>query len=345
MATVLNNLADICLQQKEFQKARLVLDSALYFAEQTLVLEQRRDVYNTLYRYYEAIGDMENAFHFQKRYHIYKDSMLNLDRLKVLSRLELKAATAEKDKEIANVELTVKNRNLLIVGLTGLLVFAFAIVRYLVNKRQKLAQESKMAIQEERLRIARDLHDNIGAELTLISSEINQRIYASKDGEQIQTLEMLSNSSRSAMSQLRETLWAINNESVTLEQFANKIQQLGVDYGKSLGNVLEVVFDGENYKLKPVQVLNLYRVCKEGLVNAMKHASCNQIRVEFTGLQQQILVSISDNGVGFEKAEIIQGYGLQNMKERIEELGGQFLIFSQPQKGTKIEINVPINSL
>lgn len=342
MSTCRNNLADIFLQKKEYASAKQQLDSALYFAEQTYGLEKKRDVYNTLHRYYEAVGMMKEAYHYQKLYHQFKDSMLDLDRLKVLSNLELKAATAEKDREIANVELEVKNRNILLLTMAGLLLLAIVIVRHLVAKRQKHAQQAQLNLQEERLRISRDLHDNIGAELTLISSEIEQQIFKLNDHEQVRSLEKLGLSSRSAMSQLRETIWAIKSDGIMLEELASKVQQLSSRYSESLGSKLRTEHLGENHKIKPAQVINLFRVCKEAITNAMKYASCNSIEVRMVGGPNEVKIEIEDDGVGFELEDVQLGYGLMNMKERVNELDGEFSISSQKGDGTIITVVVPL---
>jgi signal transduction histidine kinase len=240
------------------------------------------------------------------------------------------------------VELDVKNRNLWIVAIGALLLLALAFVRQMFLKRQQTAQQTQLKLQEERLRISRDLHDNIGAELTYISSVIDQKTFGMKDPEEKREYERLSDSSRSAMAQLRETIWAIKTEEITIEKFATKLNELSRKYSEGLGVKLSVAQSGENYLLPTAKVINLFRVCQEAINNAIKYSGCSEIRLELNAENNVLNMSIVDNGKGFDTATTKTGYGLQNMRERIEELGGKYTLQSGVDKGTEISIELAI---
>jgi signal transduction histidine kinase len=320
------------------------LDSALFYAEidQISSQEKRRDVYRILYKYYEKIGDMSNAFLYQGKYISYRDSMHNLEQIEQLKDFELQATTARKDKEIAQAALKLKNRNLWIVGVSSLLLLALAFVRQLYLKRLQSAQQARLSLQEERLRISRDLHDNIGAELTYISAVIDQKTFGLKDLEEKREYERLSDSSRSAMAQLRETIWAIKTEEITVEKFAVKLNELCKKYSEGLGVKLSVKQSGENYLLPPAKVINLFRVCQEAVNNAIKYSGCTEIEIELNAESNILNMSVVDDGMGFDLATTKMGYGLQNMRERIEEIGGNYKIHSNSSDGTKISISLPL---
>ena len=344
LATVLTNLGEINLKNGMLNEAKGYLDSALYYSEIDRIApeEKRRDVYRVLYKYYEKVGDMSNAFLYQGKYIAYRDSMHNLSQIEELKDLELQAATAEKDKEIAQAELDVKNRNLWIVAIGALLLLALAFARQLFLKRKQTAQQAQLKLQEERLRISRDLHDNIGAELTYISSVIDQKTFGMKDPEERREYERLSDSSRSAMSQLRETIWAIKTEEITIEKFAGKLNELSRKYSEGLGVKLSIAQSGENYLLPPAKVINLFRVCQEAINNAIKYSGCNGIRIELNAEENVLTMSIADDGKGFNIATAKTGYGLQNMRERVEEIGGKYKIDSVQDKGTTIDISITV---
>lgn len=342
LATVLTNLGSISLRNNILNAAKDYLDSALYFAENDMAapLEKRRDVYHTLYKYYAKTGDMGNAFQYQSKYIAYRDSMHNLEQIEKLKDLEMQATTAQKDKEIAEAELVVKNRNLWILAIGALLLLTMGIARQLYLKRLQASQQAQLKLQEERLRISRDLHDNIGAELTYISSVIDQKTFGMKDPEERREYERLSDSSRSAMAQLRETIWAIKTEEITVEKFANKLNELSRKYSEGLGVKLSVAQSGENYMLPPAKVINLFRVCQEGINNAIKYSGCSEIRIELNAEGDQLNMSIVDNGKGFDMAATKTGYGLQNMQERIEEIGGKYSLHTRVDKGTEIKVTI-----
>lgn len=344
LATVLTNLSDISIQTGRLTEAKGYLDSALYYAEidKAASTEKKRDVYRVLYKYYEQVGDMKNAFLYQGKYITYRDSMHNLEQIEQLKDLELKATTAQKDKEIAQSELKVKNRNTWIGAIVGLLLLALAFVRQLFLKRKQTAQQAQLKLQEERLRISRDLHDNIGAELTYISSVIDQKAFGMKDPEEKREYERLSDSSRSAMSQLRETIWAIKTEEITIDKFTAKLNELSRKYSEGLGVKLSIAQSGENYMLPPAKVINLFRVCQEAINNAIKYSGCTEIRIELNAESNLLNMSIVDNGNGFDIATTKTGYGLQNMRERIEEVGGSYNLKSKSSEGTSISVSLPL---
>jgi signal transduction histidine kinase len=260
LASVYNNLGEVHLREGHLKLSKVFLDSALYYAEKDRFapLEKRRDVYNTMYRYYQKTNQMDSAFKYQGLYIQYRDSMQDLEQIDKIRKLELLAATAEKDKEIAKSELRVKNRNLWILGVSALVLLLAALARQLYLKRQKSAQEAQLKLQEERLRISRDLHDNIGAELSYITSVIDQKTFNLKDPEKKRDYELLSNSSRHAMAQLRETIWAIKTEAITVEDFTLKLNELCQKYSSSLGLSMNIKHTGENPILKPAVVINLF---------------------------------------------------------------------------------------
>lgn len=344
LATVLTNLADINLKQNNLPKAKFYLDSAIFYAEQDVAapLEKRRDAYAIASKYYEQIGDMKNAFSFQKSYYTYRDSMHNLEQIEEIKSLQLQAAQAENDKKLAQADSEIKTRNLWILGISGLLIVAVLLLRQFYLKRQRTAQEAKLKLQEERIRISRDLHDNIGAELTYISSVIDQKTYGLKNPTEKKEYERLSDSSRNAMAQLRETIWAIKTDNITVEKFASKLNELSQKYSQGLGIKVKIRNSGENYLLPPAKVINLFRVCQEAVNNAIKYSGGDEIVIDMNAENNKVHLTITDDGSGFYLDKVQMGYGLQNMRERIEEIGGEFDIESKLGGGTQISLSLEI---
>ncbi len=343
LATSMNNKADVLIRRDKIEEAKMWLDSALIFALDSESLEKKRDVYNTYYRYCETKGDAMCTVKYLQLFHATKDSMVNTEKLQVIKDLEKEKLQAEKEKVIAEKELELRKRNIWIIIFVAVILLVLALLRQLVLKKEKLAQKAKLDLQDERLRISRDLHDNIGSELTYMASVIDQKLYVETDEKLKAELSELGDSSRSAMSQLRETIWAIKTEGITLDKFRDKLIQLTLKYSKTFNIELTVDFSGLNHKLTTAQVINLFRVCQEAINNSFKYSGCRNIIVQITGNKEAISFSISDDGVGFVEAEIKRGYGLNNMQERVEELKGSFTINSEKNKGTLLEFSVPLN--
>ncbi len=92
-------------------------------------------------------------------------------------------------------------------------------------------------------------------------------------------------------------------------------------------------------KLSSIEGMNIYRVLQEAVHNAFKHAQARQITIAVSEKENQLLITIQDDGIGFDSATIVKGNGLNNMKKRIQQIGGQFILNSNSQ-GTKVEIRL-----
>ncbi len=344
LSAVYNNLGEIHLRKQEFKRAKVALDSALFYAERDELapLEKKRDVYGNLFQYFQQVGDMEKAFQYQSLFIRYRDSMQDLDQIEAIKALQLKKATAIKDRELAESELALQKRNIGILAISSLLVLSLTFLRQFYLKRQKVAQDAQLKMQEERLRISRDLHDNIGAELSYISSFIDQKTFGLTDESLKLDLEQLSNSSRSAMRQLRETIWAIRPAEIRMENFVDRLKELGYKYSESLNLKVKVNFSGENHLLKPAQIINLFRICQEALNNALKHSEATFISIDLKTDNAVLWIRIVDNGKGFSPEVVARGYGLNNMAARVKELKGTMDLQSKSKGGTTLKFSIPL---
>ncbi len=203
--------------------------------------------------------------------------------------------------------------------------------------------ELKQQIQTERERISRDLHDNVGSQITHIISSLDNISYQHRETTAVKTkLNDLGDFTRSTLRFLRETIWVINKNAIRLSEFAEKAQ----DYGNKMCENIETGFSieksGEDVVLNPTMTMNLFRVFQEGINNAIKHAEATEIEVKIQGDSHEMKLWIQDNGKGFDGNHKQGHYGLGNMKDRVEEMKGQFEILSSA-KGTVVKIQVPIS--
>ncbi|GAB3030447.1 hypothetical protein GCM10027185_33990 [Spirosoma pulveris] len=213
---------------------------------------------------------------------------------------------------------------------------------------QTLALQNSLLVEKER--IARDLHDNVGAHLafivtnlTHISAQVEKK--PSADGQRLASqLRTIVTHTREAVKLLRETIWAIHQESFTVEEFAERLNQYINRYvHETDGLHVDVQVSGSHsYKLSSSQVLNLFRIVQEALNNVIKHAQASRAIVQlFVEDDGHINLRIHDNGQGFswtDEALAPHHYGLRNMETRAQELGGTFRIFEE--EGTTVEVAV-----
>jgi signal transduction histidine kinase len=222
------------------------------------------------------------------------------------------------------------------------------------NKQQEQEFELKSAIskietqnklQEQRLTISRDLHDNIGSQLTFIISSVDNIKYAFdiQNAKLDSKLSSISNFAKSTIIELRDTIWAMNKSEITFEDlqarihnFIDKAQeakeeiQFCFEVDTSLKNKIFTSFDG----------MNLYRTIQESINNSIKYAQPKQVIVSIQPFDDGITIVITDDGKGFDVDTIALGNGINNMRKRILDIQGEFTIVSTNGKGTKITIQL-----
>jgi signal transduction histidine kinase len=224
-------------------------------------------------------------------------------------------------------------------GVIGLLLFRD------FRTRQKRQSEKAVAEAEEteRRRIAADLHDNLGAQLSLIKRNvdfiIDQPQGFSQEDEQ-KYLNSVNDIAQNAMVDLRETIWVLNKDEVYIEEFADKLkayvkQQLP---GKE---TIKWSFNeniAQNFKLSSGEVMHLFRIVQEIISNIIKHAEARQIIVDFESKSlDSYRIAISDDGKGFNVGTRNEGhYGLENIERRAKEISAKLLIESAPAGGTSL---------
>lgn len=202
----------------------------------------------------------------------------------------------------------------------------------LKEKLRKLEVQQK--IQWERERISRDLHDNVGSQITYIATSINNL----SDQESSEELKELGDFTRDTMRQLRETIWAINHDEVSLEELKTKV----VDY---LSEILrphaqithEVHFPKSDKKLNPTRAINIFRIIQEAINNTVKHAQATKITIQLE-LGTDPMIEIRDNGIGFDGKDKNGHFGLMNMRSRAHEIDGELKLKSEVNNGTIITI-------
>ena len=216
---------------------------------------------------------------------------------------------------------------------------------------QKLRDSRNQLIhaqEEERARIARELHDDIGQRLALVTLNLRQLCHAF--GNQPQASALIAGIER-----LIPSVFAISEATRSLSRGLDPVQleHLGlVQALKSFCHEIErtssikIRLDKENSPdyLEPELSLCLFRVAQEALHNVVKHSHASSSRVELLAQSGRVIMRISDNGVGFvPEREQTAGLGLVNMRERLRLLSGSIKIHSRPMKGTVVEASLPLN--
>ncbi len=234
--------------------------------------------------------------------------------------------------------------------LIGLVLLILVIRFYSQRKLRKRLQqiEIQQKIQFERERISRDLHDNVGAHLTYIIQSldnISYRTVKNPSEKSTEKIDELSDFARDTMQQLRETIWAINKEEISISALHEKIQDHLTRLKTAIPFIdfkIETNLNRDGI-LKPSQAIHIFRLIQEAINNAIKHSGSKLIVVKMNFQKPKLQVSISDSGKGFSKDADFNGhYGLENMKGRVKEMGGELTILTDNGMGTEIKFEVPV---
>jgi len=213
-------------------------------------------------------------------------------------------------------------------------------------KLKKLEDEQKIA--RERIRISRELHDNVGSQLTYLISglESSNMLLRKQDTAMLeQKIGKMQSSARESMQQLRDSIWALNTESVQASVLLSRFR-------KWLENIMEASPDTQysvlsditsDTEFDPIRSLNLFRIMQESVHNVLKHADATMLSITYLCTSDSLSITIEDNGKGFDM-EKRSGNGRKTMASRAEEMGATFTLTSSPGSGTKITLVMAITS-
>jgi len=232
------------------------------------------------------------------------------------------------------------------------LITAFIlIVRYISQRNLKerlLTLEKEQAVEKERNRISRDMHDDLGSGLTkiaIMSEVIKKQIHEPEKAKR--QLENISESSRELVDNLQDIIWVLNPKNDTLESLAAYIREYALKFFEPFGIDTHFSYPDtfRHSKLSEETRRNLFLVIKESFNNIGKHAWCNHVNISIHQGRSSIQIRIKDDGKGFdtEKTRIF-GNGLINMKNRIEQIGGTYTIESKSGTGTETIIETSLTS-
>ncbi|MEO5910090.1 MAG: sensor histidine kinase [Pelobium sp.] len=263
-----------------------------------------------------------------------KNKEIESQKLKSFQQLQQLKLFAN-EKEIKDLELRQKNIYLFIAALilVGLGFFGFQFY-----KRRQLNERNRM--QEEKIRISRELHDNIGAQLSFINGSIQNMVSQDLQNEELQQTQKIT---QNTIKELRSTVWLINQQEFSLEEFVVKLREYLKPYYGGKPQINIVNNSDQDYILAPIIATNLFRIVQEAVNNALKYAEAESINVSLLAKENNMKVSIEDDGKGYDINAKSTGYGLKNMQARVNTINGIYKVESKINNGTLINLSVPLS--
>lgn len=335
----------------------LALSDSLYSSSKKKAAGGEADIlkiscYTTLARCYKLKNDEKNYAATLEKIIAAKDAFYEANSANALAELQTKYELQKKESTIIRQKLDITQKNYLFYGSLILAVFIL-IVLWLLFKNYRRKQRVKMefALQEEkriatqsiidaeeqeRKRIAADLHDNIGAYASAIRADVENITTKGVENNTL-SLQNLEQHSLEIINSLRDTIWVLNKENITITGISDRIKNY---IGKLQPTYTHIQFHIEeniknDLRINSQNALNIFRIMQEAIHNALRHSRAQNIYINIISLEKLIL-KIADDGKGMEKNSSNSGNGLLNMKVRSKEIGMDFSVTSNINEGTTI---------
>ena len=236
--------------------------------------------------------------------------------------------------------------------IAAIIFIGYQVVRYYIRLRIKtrtLELEKQQALYTERLRISKDVHDDLGSGLSKISliADIAQKKTAG-DPRLGNDIRHISAVSKELVENMRDLIWVLNPENTSLEQLVSRLREYCADYLENIPVDLQLDFPAHvpDLRINREVQRNIFLTVKEAINNCIKHADASEIKVRLALDNGTLSVAITDNGNGFDSGHLKgSGNGLRNMKQRMESIGGSFTLSSSSGNSTQVTITIALNKL
>jgi two-component system, NarL family, sensor kinase len=360
----------ICILKNELGEAEKYLNEAGQLALKDGNVSWIKKYYNNIYQLREKQGNYKEAFQYLNLYNYYEDSLSNLEQTEKITEIESKYQVEKKQSQITQLEkekeiqsLTIQQQNTWlfasVAGLTLAVLLGFFVYR---NSRQKqkiqraeienLRKEKQLDAlsgiikgeENERNRMAQDLHDGLGSllsgvKLSLTSmkggtflSETQTQLF----GHSLDQLDNAISEMRRVAHNLMPSVLAESGLIPALQQFTESLNESGS---------IQVHFEHFNFpdRMTKEKEIVAYRMIQEAVNNAIRHSGGSQIILQISRMDNQIHIEIEDNGKGFDPASVSSSKtgGLKNLQNRAQYLNGT-ISFQSSVRGTTVRISFPV---
>jgi signal transduction histidine kinase len=326
--------------------AKKKLESSIAYSYTDAILES----YDLLSDIYSKQGDYKKSLENKQAYIKISDSIYNRSTANALAYYQTLYETEKKEKELVekstNIQLLEKDNDAFkkVVAFSSIaLLLLFGVILLFRNQQnlknnkilqEKFSQKLLVSQEEERKRISKDLHDGLGQRLLLIKNKVIS------NGDDI-TKKMVD----SAIDEVRTISRDLHPFQLQEMGITRAIQHTLTQIDENTTLFISSEIDNIDNLFSPEQEVNIYRIVQESLNNILKHAKAEASKVSIKKLRDNIVISIKDNGEGFdfsEKYQDVKSLGLKTLLERTKFLNGQMKVQSKINSGTTLEFQFPV---
>jgi len=226
-----------------------------------------------------------------------------------------------------------------LLALAAVMLAAYALYRYRVARLLEL--------ERVRTRIASDLHDDIGSNLSLIAglSEMLNTQVRNANGQIAERLSVIASVSRRSVDAMSDIVWAVNPKRDNVLDLSHRMRRFANDAlsARNIDFRLEAPNVDRNTKVNAEIRREVFLIFKEGINNIARHSGCQRAAAQLRIERGVIVLRLNDDGRGFTPGSRDAGHGLESMRRRAEALGGELKINSNDGKGTTLEMRIPLS--
>ena len=371
---VIINIGKVYLETGRYTASEAILDTAI---RKAVLFKQKRflgEAYYRKYELYEKQGHTSKALDFFIKYSALEDSLLNKEKTEQIARMSVRYKTEQKEKlllleqaeneklqkEKVLAEMRLYNRNKWIIGIIGtsLILIFFILFISQRNKRKAQAEKDSAIIKErekglkavfnaqedERKRIAKDLHDGIGQQISAI-----KMFFQSLTKGIVETKPELKEDILKVDKMITDT--GTDIRTISHQMMPKALTELGLvdameDLLENCFYKTKVKYNFENIgfeKRLPSNVeIALYRITQELLQNIIKHSGAKKVDVQLMKMKNHCILIIEDNGKGIPENEVSDGVGMLNINNRLSTINGNLNMDSGEGKGTTATIRIAL---
>ena len=325
-------LSDIYMAQEYYPEAEA--EALKVWETDSTFIDESRDIAKNIAMANICMNRMERAAIFLTKYAELNEQYAERNFQTTVSDLGVKYEIDKKETRIATLEN--ERRMYFWLSLTGILLAVFlgiALFQAIRNARKERQLIATEAIQKgeigERTRISKDLHDRLGGSLSAVKIGL-------KNAE---SLQVIHEKIDICMKELREIMNNIMPISLQKHGLKGALEDFCMDFSN-----LYFHFFGEAMRIDPNKEYNLYCSVRELVNNALKHSDATKINLQLIQSNKHVSLTIQDDGCGFDEKTVEQGYGLENIRNRVSSCRGKLDMTSAPGKGTETVIELKVDS-
>ncbi len=316
---------------------------------------------------YSHTGDYRKAYQFHQKYSTIKDSLLSVEKAEAVKKYDLLVTTQKKDKEIAEQQEVLRDQNLtllrknhqllLLAGGLGFLALLVAFLFFIYNKNKQINQQRIQVLvkeqetqrlkaiiegeEKERKRLARELHDGLGAVLATVKMQISSIVHkfpaVQSSGTYLKAETLIDDACRT----VREVSHDLMPHVLEQQGLFPAIEEMCMNFSNQ--HVIDFIPFGDENQLDSVLKVSIYRIVQELLKNIAKHAQATKVIVQLTIEDGEIILVVEDNGKGFDTTQMHKGIGIENIQSRTAYFNGTLEVDSVSDQGSTFTIQIPMN--